>query len=285
MSVLQCTPMTQMAVGVSPREWRILTDDTYAEVTTSSYLTNLQNTYNFSSSDFAIVYTTDLGSVYLTISVSSGVVSLVNTSDSSVITYPVTLNYMAAFSATSSSSSTVKNGASTIINPGNIQAGLSGTSGYVDSFPSTATTGRLRLAAVSNTLDYTVTISNSPFGQSSVVSLPDPVGATATFALCPAALTTGNLIKASSNAGLLADAGYNLKSATTASYAGGGTSNAFTATGITTTSKVTASIVTSTNNVSITKVVPTSNTLTISFSADPGANTTVNWIATSVAVA
>lgn len=72
-----------------------------------------------------------------------------------------------------------------------------------------------------------------------------------------------------------------LTSGTTAAYAGGGTSNAFTATGLTTSSIVTAVILTSTNSVSITKAVPTANTLTVTFSADPGADTTVSWIATA----
>jgi len=72
-----------------------------------------------------------------------------------------------------------------------------------------------------------------------------------------------------------------MKVATTAAYAGGGTSHAFAATGLTSSSIVTANILTSTNSVSITKVVPSANTLTITFSADPGAGTTVNYIAFS----
>lgn len=72
-----------------------------------------------------------------------------------------------------------------------------------------------------------------------------------------------------------------MKVATTATYAGGGTSHAFVATGLTASSIVTANILTSTNSVSITKVVPSANTLTITFSADPGTGTTVNYIAFS----
>lgn len=68
-----------------------------------------------------------------------------------------------------------------------------------------------------------------------------------------------------------------VKRGTTAAYAGGGTSNAFTATGLVSTDIVTASILASTNAVSICKAVPTADTLTITFSADPGAATTVQW--------
>lgn len=65
---------------------------------------------------------------------------------------------------------------------------------------------------------------------------------------------------------------------TTGAYGGGGTSNAFTITGIAATDAVSAVIRASTNAVSIAKAVPTANTLTITFSADPGAGTTVDYI-------
>lgn len=70
---------------------------------------------------------------------------------------------------------------------------------------------------------------------------------------------------------------------TTAAYAGGGTSNAYTATGLTVNSKVSAVIRASTNAVSICKALPGTNTLTVTFSADPGANTTVDYIALTAA--
>lgn len=77
--------------------------------------------------------------------------------------------------------------------------------------------------------------------------------------------------------GPLALTALGVKRGVTAAYAGGGTSNAFTATGLAATDIVVASIKVSTNSVSITKAVPTANTLTITFSADPGAATTVQW--------
>lgn len=70
----------------------------------------------------------------------------------------------------------------------------------------------------------------------------------------------------------------------TDAYAGGGTSNAFTATGLTAASIVTATISASTNAVSIAKAVPSTDTLTVTFSADPGAATKVNYIAFTPAV-
>lgn len=65
---------------------------------------------------------------------------------------------------------------------------------------------------------------------------------------------------------------------TTTAYGGGGTSNAFTVTGLAATDIVSAVIRASSNAVSIAKAVPTANTLTVTFSADPGAATTVDYI-------
>lgn len=70
---------------------------------------------------------------------------------------------------------------------------------------------------------------------------------------------------------------------TTAAYGGGGTSNAFVATGVAATDIMSAVIRTSANDVAIVKAVPTTNTLTITFSADPGAGTTVDYIAARAA--
>lgn len=94
-----------------------------------------------------------------------------------------------------------------------------------------------------------------------------------------------NLSKFTAIDGTVGDAGFRVISNTTAAYAGGGTSNAFTATGLTVNAKGSAVIRASTNSVSITKALPGTNTLTITFSADPGAATTVDYIYTTAASA
>jgi hypothetical protein len=192
----------------------------------------------------------------------------------------VLANHIACFSDTAG---TVNDDAATAINGGNIQAGLSGTAGALVSFPTTASKGSLKVVAVDNTGDTVTTISNVAMGQASVVSIPDPAGATANFVVAPAALVSNNLVKASGTAGLVADAGHRLISGTTAAYGGGGTSNAYTATGLTVASVGSAVIRASTNAVSICKALPGTNTLTITFSADPGASTTVDYIYTTAA--
>lgn len=84
--------------------------------------------------------------------------------------------------------------------------------------------------------------------------------------------------------GTVQSLGASLLAKTTAAYGGGGTSNAFTATGLTASSIVVASIASQSNTASIVKVEPSADTLTVTFSADPGASTTVNYIALSAAV-
>lgn len=167
---------------------------------------------------------------------------------------------------------------------GDILAGTSGAAGSLFSYPATVTTGRIEMRGVSNAADYTVTVANASHGQSTVYSIPDVGAATGQVLVKTAAFVDGQLIKASGTAGKTVGAGFSVIANTTAAYGGGGTSNAFTATGLTTASIVVASILTSTNAVSICKVVPTANTLTITFSADPGAATTVSYHATSAAV-
>lgn len=223
-------------------------------------------------------------------------VAVANTGDTLTIISNAAMGQASTISITDPGASTANfilsaNATGQTITTGNLALTLGaltlGSSGHASSltiFPTTAANGTLILSAVNAGGAFNTTISSGIIGQSTVYTLPDSGTATAKIAVAAAATVSGNLVKASGVAGQLADAGFAVLAKTTSSYAGGGTSNAFTATGLATTSIVTASILTSTNSVSITKVVPTANTLTITFSADPGAATTVSYIAISPAV-
>ena len=256
--------------------------------------------------------TGSFGIFTVSIATSTGQITLTAWGNPGDVVLPTTANYLAHFTNTSG---TLSSAAGNVTQPGNIAAGLSGTAGTLASFPSTASKGSLILAAVANTGNTNTTISNVAMGQASVISIPDPAGATADFVIAPAALVNNNLVKASGTAGLVADAGiaasavatytgstvignlvkassttgqitdaaFALHAATTSAYAGGGTSNAFTTTNMTASSIVTATILSQTNAASIVKAVPGTNTLTVTFSADPGANTTVSWISVTPA--
>lgn len=288
MGILSTTFETAGQVGAHPRRVKIVTTDNLATVTTAGYLNNqslvpnqfyptdiVDMTYSFNESSGVGTYDT------FTLSISNGQITLSAFVSPSDVDLPVKDNHMAVFDGTSGK---IKDDAATAINGGNIQAGLSGTAGKVTSFPATAAKGSLSLEAVDNTGDTATTISNAPMGQTTKVNIPDPGGVTANFALAPAALVDGQLVKASGTAGLLQDVGAALLASDTAAYGGGGTSNAYTATGLTATSIVTATIVSQTNAASIVSAVPSTDTLTVTFSADPGANTVVSYIALSKAV-
>lgn len=245
-------------VGVSPRLVRIATSDSLATVTAAGWITpDEQQLYQLTSYDFVFcAYNSGANQVILSVAVSAaGVVTLSELAD--------------------------QTGA---IFLGDVQAGASGTAGAFLSYPSTASKGYLKLAAAANSGNTATTITNASMGQATVLTIPDPAGATANMVVAPSALVSGNFVKASGTAGLVVDGGAKILAQTTLTYGGGGTSNVFTATGLTATSKVAASILTQTNAASIVKAVPGTDTLTVTFSADPGAGTTINWVALSATV-
>ncbi len=92
----------------------------------------------------------------------------------------VQVGYIAHFIDTDG---TIDDTAGAVINAGNIQAGLSGTAGTLISFPATAANGSLIISALNAGGAFNTTVRNSVMGQSSVISIPDPGAATATFLL------------------------------------------------------------------------------------------------------
>ena len=167
----------------------INTNDTLAAVTTTGYLnqsvTNFQ--YPYTNWQMAEVYTTDSGVVWLRVNITTSaghlVYSLVAPSESGSITTPTVANQIAY--ATNTLGTIAASGLSTaLFNAGNISAGLStGTAGILESYPGAATSGKLIVAAVTNSGgNFNTTISNAAsVGQSQVVSIPDTGATTANF--------------------------------------------------------------------------------------------------------
>jgi len=75
----------------------------------------------------------------------------------------------------------------------NIDAGVSGTAGTVDIFPTTASKGKLILSATDNTGDTNVTITNAAHGQATVLTIPDSGLATSYIAQSTSALTVAEV--------------------------------------------------------------------------------------------
>lgn len=134
-----------------------------------------------------------------------------------------------------------------------------------------------------NTENPTLFIDN--MAQSTNFSLNDPGVIDADLLTASTGtITAGNVIVGTSTEGLLADGGFQIHAGTTAPWTGGGTTHSFTTTNMTASSIVTAVILSSANSVSINQAVPGTNTLDVTFSADPGTGTTVSWVSVTPAV-
>lgn len=173
--------------GVFPAIIYILTDDTLAEVTTTGYLNGLvRGNTPLSDADMALVTTKtspNAASIqvgWLEVSKSGENWSLVPPAAPGSVVLPTIANHIATYTNTLG---TLSEDAATAINGGNIQAGLSGTAGYLASFPATAARGSLRLVAANNTGDTVTQITNAAMGQATVLTVPDPAAATANFLL------------------------------------------------------------------------------------------------------
>lgn len=201
MPILEVVTQSAGLVSVAPHWVYIATNDTIAQVTATGYLNKIvqQGNYSFSESDMALVTTktspsaTQVDVAMLNITHSGANWSLVTTGAPGSVTLPTVANHIIVSTNTTGA---LANLTGTAIQSGNLQAGLSGTAGYVASFPSTALKGSLRLTAVANTGDTVTTISNVAMGQASVISIPDPGTATASFVLDNGStqiIATGNL--------------------------------------------------------------------------------------------
>jgi hypothetical protein len=290
MSILSINTTSPGLVSVRPRIIYIRTNDTLAQVTATGYLNGaIKEGIPLSQSDMALVSTKTTPSAkteqlfWLEVSVTGSNWSLIQNGGPGSVTLPTIANHIATYTNTTGG---LAEDPATAINGGNLQAGLSGTAGALISFPGTALKGNLQLAAVANTGNTITTISNVAMGQASTVSLPDPANAAARFLIAATAtpFTAKHFPIASGTGGLMVDSGAQLLAGTTPSYAGGGTSNAFAVTGLSSAASGSCVIRTSTNAVSIAKAVPGTNTLTVTFSADPGAGTTVDYIYSTAAL-
>ncbi len=292
MAILNFTTTQTGTAGILPSIAQILTNDTEAAVLTAGYLNHLvQNGASFTLPCLAEVSTKASSTAdyqvgwYQVVHVGANW-SLVPAGSPGDVVLPTIANHLAVYTNTTGG---LSDDAATAINGGNIQAGLSGTAGYFASFPATASKGSLRVTAVANTGDTLVTISNALHGQASVYSIPDVGAATGQFNVVTGALVNGNLMSASGTAGKLADSGVavtalqlkaQVKSATTSNIGGAGAGPiTVTVAGLTAASVVVATIATSSNPVSVVKAIAGTGNFDVTFSGDPGATCTLNYVA------
>jgi len=93
------------------------------------------------------------------------------------------------------------------VDAGNLIAGLAtgGQIGTLQLFPTTTTTGSLRLISAANGGNFNVDITNASFGQATVITIADPGAATAKPLISGAAVVSGNFPQFSGTAGLVVD--------------------------------------------------------------------------------
>lgn len=207
MPILSITTSETGLVSVNPSVIYINTSDTYAQVTTTGYLTlQRQAGYTFNNQQMALVTTSDDGVVWLTIDVVGSVVSLISPDVPGETLLPTITNHLIVATDTTG---TLANLTGTAINNGSIQAGSSGIAGTFISFPVTAAKGSLILSAVANTGNTNTTISNAAMGQASQINIPDPANAVGQLLIGATAtpLISGNFPQNSGTSGLVVDSG------------------------------------------------------------------------------
>jgi hypothetical protein len=145
--------------------------------------------------------------------------------------------------------------------------------------------GMYYVDAVNQTAGTVTVVSFGPVGSVGTANLQN--GAVTAIKLANDAVETAKILNANVTLAKLAAGiapSHIVKYAGTSAYAGGGTSVAITVAGVAATDLVFSQIQASTNAVSVIKVTPTLNTITVTFSADPGAATTVQYQALRAAV-
>lgn len=194
--------------GVFPAIIYILTNDTMAEVTTAGYLNTLTDKFHIplSEADMALVTTKTSESAKLTsvswfaVTFANGLWSLIPPAGTGEVILPTITNHIATYANTTG---TITEDPATAISGGNIQAGLSGTAGFLASFPTTAATGSLHLVAASSSGNTVTTITNASQAAARTFTIPDGGQSASSFLITDSATTqtinTGSLAVALGN--------------------------------------------------------------------------------------
>ena len=132
------------------------------------------------------------------------------------VTLPTVPNHMAIYTNTTGS---ISEDSSIVVTGGSIQAGASGTSGSLISYPSTAGLGSLSVSSSNNASNFTVTLTNASMAQASIITIPDP-GPAANFLYTSTTNTFTNLLISTATIGTLIAASAIIGSIATTSLTG-----------------------------------------------------------------
>ncbi len=214
MSILNIQIGQTGLVGVTPRIVYISTNDTLATVTTAGYLNRaVQEGFSFSESDMVLISTKPTPSstvttvAWLEVSYVAPNWSLVPSNTPGEVVLPTVANNIVHATNTTG---TISTDPANVINRGNIQAGQSGTAGYLATFPATAARGSLRLVGANSVGDTVTQITNASQAAARVYTIPDGGQAASSFLLTDSSgtqtiatgslsLTLGNITAAAGN--------------------------------------------------------------------------------------
>lgn len=174
--------------------------------------------------------------------------------------------------------------AGTIAGGTTITAGINNVSaGSFVAIPAGNNQGSFRFVANPIAGNFIASILNRNIGQTTVYSLPDAANATASILVAATAtpFTTNHIMVANGTGGLIADAGYQMKTVAGAAAAGGAAAQTFVDAFCTAASNVVGNWNTQANPVSVLKIVPGVGSFVVTSSADAGVGT-FNYIITKV---
>jgi len=268
MSILQIPTPLPSQVGILPQIKRMITTDNLATVTAAGYLNSVDlQSYPINSSDVLdVLYSynqqTNSGTFGIfTVSISNGVITLVQWANPGDVLLPVVSGDFATFN------------------------GITGQIKDAGFLPSDATKTNVVMASGAITLNHVAQFADTAgtikdggvLGTASAKAASD--NTKASLASVSGATVLGNLAKFADTAGTVIDQGVAFKSVAQAAVAGGAAAQTVTDAFCTTGSMVTASWNDTTNAVSIQKVAAGNGSFVVTSSGDPGASH-LNYIIT-----
>lgn len=208
MAILSVNEVFTGEVGALPRIVRIVTNNTFSEITTANFLNEAkQMGYTFYENDMILCSygSSSETSQWFTLAISGSTITMEPVAGD--VDLPVVDGHFAIFDGTSGNlkdagylpsdntktrvvmangtttigymgvysdiHGTISNGASIATNPGSVHAGLSGTAGNLTCYPSTANSGTFGLTATDNAGNFGIRITNSSHGQASTYAIND----------------------------------------------------------------------------------------------------------------
>lgn len=158
-----------------------------------------------------------------------------------------------------------------------------GQIGTLQLFSTGAALGNLTITASNNAGNTQTLLTNASFGQATIITIPDPGNANAALLIgaTAAPFTANHSLVASGTTGVVADAGYQMKTVAGAVIAGGAAAQTINDAFCTAASNVVGNFNTQTNPASVLTITPGVGSFVVTASADPGAST-FNYIITKV---